>query len=96
MASTYAIVLGMLVYRELNLKELLEVFKNTIEFTAIILFIISIAGLYGWLLVRLQIPMALAEGVVKLTNNPILGTILVLILFPGLVTYLPHRWLAVY
>ena len=76
-ASAYAIVLGTVVYREIGVKELLDVFKNTIGFTAIIFCIISIAGLYGWLLVRLQIPMTLAEGVVKLTTNP---TLLLLIL----------------
>jgi tripartite ATP-independent transporter DctM subunit len=80
-ASAYAIVLGMLVYREISIKELLEIFKNTIEFTAIILFIISIAGLYGWLMVRLQIPMALAEGVIKLTTNPKLLLVVLLVFF---------------
>ena len=80
-ASAYAIVLGAVVYRELGLKELLDVFKNTIEFTAIILFIISIAGLYGWLLVRLQIPMTLAEGVVKLTTNPTLLLLILMVFF---------------
>lgn len=76
-ASAYALVLGVLVYQEVGWRDLLDVFKNTVEFTAIILFIISVAGLYGWLLVRLQIPMALAEGVVHLTSDP---TILLLIL----------------
>jgi tripartite ATP-independent transporter DctM subunit len=80
-ASAYAIVLGMLVYREISIKELLEIFKSTIEFTAIILFIISIAGLYGWLMVRLQIPMALAEGVIKLTTNPKLLLVVLLVFF---------------
>jgi tripartite ATP-independent transporter DctM subunit len=76
-ASAYAIVLGMVVYREVGWKDLLDVFKNTVEFTAIILFIISVAGLYGWLMVRLQIPMILADGVVHLTSNP---TLLLIIL----------------
>ncbi len=70
-ASAYALVLGTVVYREVGWRDLLEVFKNTVEFTAVILFIISVAGLYGWLLVRLQIPMTLAEGVVHLTSDPI-------------------------
>lgn len=70
-ASAYAMVLGGVVYREIGWKDLLDVFKNTVEFTAIILFIISVAGLYGWLLVRLQIPMILAESVVQLTSDPI-------------------------
>jgi TRAP-type C4-dicarboxylate transport system permease large subunit len=45
------------------------------------LFIISIAGLYGWLLVRLQIPMTLAEGVVKLTTNPTLLLLILVVFF---------------
>lgn len=81
MASAYAIVLGMVVYREIGVKELLDVFRNTIEFTAIILFIISIAGLYGWLLVRLQIPMTLAEGVIKLTTNPTILLVILMVFF---------------
>ena len=80
-ASAYAIVLGTFVYRELGVKDLLDVFKHTIEFTAVILFIISIAGLYGWLLVRLQIPMSLAENVVRLTANPTLLLLMLVIFF---------------
>jgi len=80
-ASAYAIVLGMVIYRDVTWKDLLEVFRNTIEFTAIILFIISIAGLYGWLLVRLQIPMVLAEGIIHITTNSTLLLFLLLIFF---------------
>jgi tripartite ATP-independent transporter DctM subunit len=68
-ASIYAIFLSMVVYRDVTSKDLLDTFRSTIEFTAIILFIISVAVLYGWLLVRLQIPMILAEGVIHLTSN---------------------------
>jgi tripartite ATP-independent transporter DctM subunit len=81
MASAYAIVLGMFIYKDVKWKDLLDVFKNTIEFTAIILFIISVAGLYGWLLVRLQIPMTLAEGVIQLTTNPTILMIALMIFF---------------
>jgi len=80
-ASAYAIVLGMVIYRDVTWKDLLEVFRNTIEFTAIILFIISIAGLYGWLLVRLQIPMVLAEGIIHITTNSTLLLFLLLVFF---------------
>lgn len=80
-ASAYALVLGVLVYQEVGWRDLLDVFKNTVEFTAIILFIISVAGLYGWLLVRLQIPMALAEGVVHLTSDPIILLLILVVFF---------------
>ncbi|MBI9083476.1 MAG: TRAP transporter large permease [Desulfobacterales bacterium] len=80
-ASLYAIVLGMAVYRDVTWADLLDTFKNTIEFTAIILFIISIAGLYGWLLVRLQIPLTLAEGVVQITTNTTLLLVILMFFF---------------
>ncbi len=68
-ASAYAMVLGMVVYRDITWKDLLEVFYTTIEFTAIVLFIISIAVLYGWLLVRIQIPLTLAEMIMQVSTN---------------------------
>ena len=80
-ASLYAIVLGMVIYRDVNWKDLYDTFMNTIEFTAIILFIISVAGLYGWLLVRLQIPLTLAEGVVQITTNSTLLLIILMFFF---------------
>lgn len=80
-ASLYAIVLGMVIYRDVNWKDLFDTFMNTIEFTAIILFIISVAGLYGWLMVRLQIPLTLAEGVVQITTNTTLLLIILMIFF---------------
>ena len=81
MASLYAIFLGMVVYKDVNWKDLLDVFRNTIEFSAIILFIISIAGLYGWLLVRLQIPLMLAEAVVRITTNTTLLLLMLMVFF---------------
>lgn len=80
-ASVYAMVLGLFVYRDVSWKDLLEVFRNTIEFTAIVLLIISVAGLYGWLLVRLQIPMTLAENIVQLTSNQTLLLIILALFF---------------
>jgi tripartite ATP-independent transporter DctM subunit len=80
-ASIYAIVLGMVIYRDVSWKDLLDIFRSTVEFTAIILFIISVAGLYGWLLVRLQIPMTLAEGIVQLTTNSTTLLIMLMLFF---------------
>jgi tripartite ATP-independent transporter DctM subunit len=80
-ASIYAIVLGMVIYRDVSWKDLLDIFRSTVEFTAIILFIISVAGLYGWLLVRLQIPMTLAEGIVQLTTNSTILLVMLMLFF---------------
>jgi tripartite ATP-independent transporter DctM subunit len=80
-ASIYAIILGIVIYRDVSWKDLLAIFRHTIEFTAIILFIISVAGLYGWLLVRLQIPLTLAEGIVQITTNSTLLLIILMFFF---------------
>jgi tripartite ATP-independent transporter DctM subunit len=80
-ASTYAIILVLWIYKDIGLNDLVQVFYNTIEFTAIILFIISIAVLYGWLLVRLQIPHTLAELVMELSSNTSLLLILITFFF---------------
>ena len=71
-ASLYAIILVSVIYRDVSPRKLLEVFYTTIEFTAIILFIISCAMLYAWLMVRLRIPFVLAEGLVGISSNPLI------------------------
>jgi len=71
-ASLYAIILGLVIYRDVSPRKLLEVFYRTIEFTAIILFIISCAMLYAWLMVRLRIPLILAEALVGISSNPLI------------------------
>jgi len=80
-ASTYAIILVMFIYKDITWKGLLEVFYNTIEFTAIVLFIISIAVLYGWLLVRLQIPLTLAELITQVSTNTTVLLIIIMFFF---------------
>ncbi len=80
-ASTYAIILVLFIYRDITWKGLLEVFHNTIEFTAIVLFIISIAVLYGWLMVRLQIPLTLSELVVQVSTNNTVMLIIITFFF---------------
>lgn len=80
-ASTYAIILVLFIYRDIGFKELVGVFYNTIEFTAIILFIISIAVLYGWLMVRLQIPHTLADLVMQMSTNTTVLLILISFFF---------------
>jgi tripartite ATP-independent transporter DctM subunit len=59
-ACVYALFLGMVVYRDIGPKELVQVLGRTVAFTSIILFIIAMATFYGWLLVRLRIPQELA------------------------------------
>ena len=71
-ASLYALILGMFIYKTLHPKQLLQVIRETTEFTGAILLIISFAMVYGWLLTRLQIPAKLAMLIISISSNPTL------------------------
>ena len=70
-AVLYSLFLGLILYREINLKTLIQVLREALDDTAILLFIISAASLYGWLLARYQITIALAESIMAITQDPL-------------------------
>lgn len=78
-ASLYAVLLGMFIYKTLHLKQLLQVIRETTEFTGVILLIISFAMVYGWLLTRLQIPAKLAMLIISISSNPTLILFILLV-----------------
>ncbi len=65
-ACAYGLFLGMVVYRDVKFSDLYQVFKQSVEFSAVLLLIIAVSGFYGWLLLRLQIPQELAAALVSL------------------------------
>ncbi len=54
-AVFYALVLGVVVYRTLTWRKLLRVSMETIETTAVILFIVSAASIFAWILTSNQV-----------------------------------------
>ncbi len=62
-AVLYAGVLSIFVYREIDLKGVLNAFSDTGRFAAIALFCVGTASAFGWLMAYYQIPMALLKGV---------------------------------
>jgi tripartite ATP-independent transporter DctM subunit len=76
-AVVYSMGLGLILYRELNLRSLLRVLREAMDDTSVILFIISAASLYGWLLARYQIPSGIAERILALTQDPMVILLLV-------------------
>lgn len=70
-AAIYALVLGCFVYREISLRKLIRILRDTARDTAIITFILACATLYGWVLIRSRIPILFLESMVGLTQNPI-------------------------
>jgi tripartite ATP-independent transporter DctM subunit len=69
-ASLYALILGMLVYEEIQPADLPRILWETIRNTVQVMFIISAASIFGFLLVRQQVPTTLVEGMMSLTTTP--------------------------
>ena len=68
-ASLYALIVGMLVYGEIRLADLPRILWETAQNTIQVMFIISAAGIFGFLLIRQQVPMTLVEGLMSLTTT---------------------------
>lgn len=68
-ASVYALALGMLVYREITVADLPRILWDTIRNTVQVMFIISAASVFGWLLIQQRIPTTIVEGLMALTST---------------------------
>lgn len=55
-ACVYALLLGLVVYKEIKWSDLPRIGWETIQYTIRIMFIISVAGFFGWLLIYQSIP----------------------------------------
>jgi tripartite ATP-independent transporter DctM subunit len=87
-ASVYALFLGLWVYRTLRLSQLPTIFLRVAETTGIILFIISAAALFGWILAAEQIPQRMAELFLSISRNYYVLLILINVLLLILGTFM--------
>ncbi len=69
-AVAWALFLGFVWYRTLNWKMLIKISMDTIETTAVVLFIVAAASLFGWVLTTTQITEQVASTVLSLTSSP--------------------------
>lgn len=84
-AVLWALFLGLVRYRTMNLKTLAQATFDTIETTASVLFIVTAASIFAWLLTTTQAAQVLADWIFSITSNPLVFLLLVniLILFVG-------------
>jgi TRAP-type transport system large permease protein len=84
-AAVYSLVVGLVVYREIQPAQVFGLFYRAAETTAIILFLVSAAGVSAWLITTANIPQQLAELVQPMMDNKMLLTfaLMVLVLLVG-------------
>ena len=68
-AVLYAFFLGTVVYRELSLRKLADIFVQSGTTTAVLLLIIGMANIFAWVLTAEQIPTRIAQAMLSITDN---------------------------
>ncbi|MFA6505904.1 MAG: TRAP transporter large permease [Treponemataceae bacterium] len=83
----YALFLGVVVYRELKLKDIVKMCKETVRSTATIMFIVAAAALFAYVMTIMRLPQLITSGLLGLTKNPLLllGLANVILLIAGMI-----------
>lgn len=69
-AVVYALIVGVVIHREIRLPDLFPIFRKSVITSAVILFIIACAGLFSWLLNRQGVPDAAAAWLATSFDSP--------------------------
>ncbi len=70
-ASLYAFAIGMFVYKGLNWRNLPQIVSDTVLTSGSLMLLVGLANLFGWILTSQQIPQVLADGILAISDNPI-------------------------
>ncbi|MEI7764820.1 MAG: TRAP transporter large permease [Comamonadaceae bacterium] len=69
-AVFYALAVGMLIYREIKLKDLFIILRKSVMSSAVIMFIIANAGLFAFLITRAGVPDAIGHWLQEVLRTP--------------------------
>jgi tripartite ATP-independent transporter DctM subunit len=74
--ALYMLLLA-LSYRTVTARDMVLIFRDTAVITAQIMLIIGASTLFSWILAREQVPQAVAEALLGITDNPIIFLLIV-------------------
>lgn len=71
-AVLYSLVLSVCVYRQVQLRELPDIFIRSVETTAIVMFLIGASSAMSWMLSYENIPQTITNALITLSENPLI------------------------
>jgi tripartite ATP-independent transporter DctM subunit len=71
-AVFYALVVGMVIYREIKISDLMVILRKSVLSSAVIMFIIANAGLFAFLITRAGVPDAIGRYLEAVLQSPAL------------------------
>ncbi|HTX52413.1 MAG TPA: TRAP transporter large permease [Candidatus Baltobacteraceae bacterium] len=87
-ATAYALLITMGVYRSLRFERLVKIFAEAGHLTAVILFCVATASIFGWLLAFYRVPDQLTRWFLHYSSSPTVFVLLVIVLFSALGTFM--------
>ncbi|SDL28447.1 TRAP transporter, DctM subunit [Franzmannia pantelleriensis] len=84
-ASLYALVVGMFVYKGLSWRKLPGILSDTVLTSSALLLLVGVANLFGWILTSEQVPQMIAALILSISENPIIVILILnlILLFVG-------------
>ena len=70
-AVAYGLFTGLFIYRGTKVRELFEIFLSAMKTTAIVMFIIAVASIFGWLLAYERVPDNIVGFILSVSDNKI-------------------------
>lgn len=77
-ACSYALFIGLVIYKEITLRDIPRILWETTVHSVRVLFIIATAGFFGWLMIHQRIPDAVIKALTSMVSTPS-GLLLVII-----------------
>jgi C4-dicarboxylate transporter DctM subunit len=68
-AAAYGFFVGFFVYRELKLSELPDILYGCLKSTAIVIFVVAVASLFGWIMANEMIAPKIVQSILSITTD---------------------------
>lgn len=82
----YAFIVGIFIYKEIKVKDIFPIFRDTVIAAGSVIILVGIANLFAWILTSERVPQTIASGILSITENPILVILImnIVLLFTGM------------
>ncbi len=87
-AVVYALLVTVVLYRQLRLREFLDTVVHAARSTGVILFVIATAAVFGWLLAYLQVPAAAVEFLQSFAHDKTMVLLMIIVMLLLLGTFM--------
>ena len=79
-AVAYALILGVLVYREIGVKDLPRILLKAAKTTSVVMLLVGASQAMSWVLAFEQVPQSVSQAMLAISDNPIATLLLINVL----------------